>query len=592
MVLNVAKPSIETPQIDLSKLGVSLSAQALQQIVDAVTIAITPAVVSSLEQQIEHKVRAELATEVTAEINARLQADWDARFDQAVEAALAARVQELYEQIALARRRMFGRSSEALGTDQLRLGLFNEAEALLPGTTQADDHIELPPAQEADSDQADSKPVDQQPAKRARGKRQALPPELPRLDVIYDLPESERLCACGTPMVEIGEEVSEQLDIIPMQIRVLRHVRKRYACPDKTQAPVTAPKPPQVLPKSNASPRLLATLMTLKYVDGLPLARAEHVFKRSGVTVPRQTQARLIIQVAEKLQPIANLARDYALESPFIHMDETPVQVLKEPGRAAQTQSYMWVQTAGPPGRKIVLFDYEASREKEVPERLLAGYSGYLMTDGYRSYDRVGKKDGMTHLACWAHARRGFVEAKSLQAKGKTGKADEMLNLIGQLYGVEKEYKDADVKDRFKARQSESVPVLAAIRKWLDDNIQIVLPSHKLGQAIAYTHTLWARLVRYVEHGDLPIDNNPAENAIRPFVMGRKAWLFSDTQAGARASALIYSLVETAKGCGVEPYCWLVYVLKRLPLAQTADDYEKLLPWNIHPEHLAIDFNS
>jgi hypothetical protein len=252
----------------------------------------------------------------------------------------------------------------------------------------------------------------------------------------------------------------------------------------------------------------------------------------------------------------------------------------------------MWVQTAGPPGRKIVLFDYEASRESAVPDRLLAGYSGYLMTDGYRAYDRVGKKEGMTHLACWAHARRGFVDAKSLQAKGKTGKADEMLNLIGQLYRVEKEYKDADAKDRFKARQSESVPVLTAIRKWLDDNIQIVLPSHKLGQAIAYTHTLWARLVRYVEHGDLPIDNNPAENAIRPFVMGRKAWLFSDTQAGARASALIYSLVETAKGCGVEPYCWLVYVLKRLPLAQTADDYEKLLPWNIHPEHLAIDFNS
>jgi transposase len=599
MVSNVAKPSIEIPPIDLSTLGVSLSAEAMQQIVDAVTIAITPAVVSSLEQQIEQKVRAEVAaevaaevtaeitTKVTTEVNARLQADWDARFDQAVETAFAVRVQELYEQIALARRRMFGCSSEALGTDQLRLGLFNEPEALLPGTTEADDHIELPPEQEADS-----KAADKQPAKRARGKRKALPPELPRIDVIHDLPESKRVCACGTPMVEIGEEVSEQLDIIPMQIRVIRHVRKRYACPDKTQPPVIAPRPPQVLPKSNASPGLLATLMTLKYVDGLPLARAEHVFKRSGVSLPRQTQARLIIQAAEKLQPIANLARDHVLESPFIHMDETPVQVLKEPGRAPQTQSYMWVQTAGPPGRKIVLFDYETSREATVPDRLLAGYSGYLMTDGYAAYDRVGKKDGMTHLACWAHARRGFVEAKSLQAKGKTGKADEMLSLIGKLYKVEKEYKDASVNERLRARQSESVPVLADIRKWLDDNIQIVLPSHKLGQAIAYTHKLWARLERYAERGDLPIDNNPAENSIRPFVMGRKAWLFSDTQAGAHASALIYSLVETAKGCGVEPYCWLVYVLKRLPLAKTADHYEALLPWNIHPQDLATDLAS
>ena len=226
MVSNVAKPSIETPEIDLSKLGVSLSAEAMQQIVDAVTIAITPAVVNSLEQQIEQKVRAEVAAEVTTEINAKLQADWDARFDQAVETALAVRVQELYEQIALARRRMFGRSSEALGTDQLRLGLFNEPEALLPGTTEADDHIELPPQQGTGS-----KPADKQPAKRARGKRKALPPELPRIDVIHDLPESERLCACGTPMVEIGQEVSEQLDIIPMQIRVIRHVRKRYRLP-------------------------------------------------------------------------------------------------------------------------------------------------------------------------------------------------------------------------------------------------------------------------------------------------------------------------------------------------------------------------
>jgi transposase len=279
MVSNVTKPLIETPPIDLSKLGVSLSAEAMQQIVDSVTVAITPAVISSLEQQIEQKVRAEVAAEVTTKMNARLQADWDARSDQAVETALAARVQELYEQIALARRCMFGRSSEALGTDQLRLGLFNEPEALLLGTTEADEHIELPPQQETDS-----KPVDKQPAKLARGKRKALPPELPRIDVIHDLPETERLCACGTTMIEIGQEVSEQLDIIPMQIPVICHLHKRYACPNKAQAPVIAPKPPQVLPKSNASPRLLATLMTLKYVDVLPLGEV-HRLANSG-TIP------------------------------------------------------------------------------------------------------------------------------------------------------------------------------------------------------------------------------------------------------------------------------------------------------------------
>ncbi|MCD8516888.1 MAG: IS66 family transposase [Burkholderiaceae bacterium] len=584
MVSKTANPSIETPQIDLSKLGVSLSNEAMQHIVDAVTTAITPTVANTLESQIEQKVRAELEADYDARVDAAVQAAVTAAIDAAVEAAVEAavkeRIQELYEQIALARRRMFGRSSESM-SGQARL--FDEADALAPQTTEADDQIELPPQTE--------KPASQPAQTHARGKRTALPAELPRVDIVHEIPEQDRLCACGTPMIEIGEEVSEQLDIVPMQVRVLRHIRKRYACPDKVQPPVLAPKPAQVLPKTNASPRVIATLLTVKYVDGLPLARFEKVMARWGIELPRQTQARWIIGTADGLQPLFNLLQDHLLASPFIHMDETRVQVLKEPGRDPSAQSYMWVRTAGPPGRKIVLYEYDTSREARVPERLLEGYRGYLMTDGYAGYNSVSKKDGIEHLACWAHARRGFVEAKAVQAKGKAGKADEMLALIRQLYKVEADHRQSTDDERLQARQMSSVPILTEIRAWLDKNLPVVLPSHKLGQALAYMDNHWSRLVRYVERGDLPIDNNPVENSIRPFVVGRKAWLFSDTQAGAHASAIIYSLVETAKGCGLEPYSWLLHVLNHLPLAKTADAYEKLLPWNVHAQDLATALN-
>ena len=578
MFSHAASPATDTLPEALSGLGITIPDQALQRIIEAVTLAITPGVSHSVERQIQERVRAEVTASVTAEVservtaevNAKLQASFDARVKAAVQEQLLA----LYEAIRLQRHRMFGRRTET-GVGQL--GLFNEAEVLAQGSTAADDQVVVPPVSQR------STPKAQGP--QARGKRKPLPAELPRVDVMHELPEDQRRCACGTPMVAIGQEVSEQLDIVPMQVRVLRHIRIRYGCPDKAQLPALAPRPLKVLPKSNASAGLLAMLITVKYVDGLPLARFEHVMARSGVSLPRQTQARWIIEVSQALQPLVNLARDHLLECPVIHMDETRMQVLKEPHRAASALSYMWVHIGGPPGKRVVLYDYEASRSAEVPERLLAGYKGYLMTDGYPGYNAVGSDKHITHLACWAHARRGFVEAKQV-APGKASKADEMLNLIAKLYRVEKAYKSAPEQARLHARQTESKPLLQAIRQWLDTHLPIVVPSLKLGQAIAYMDKHWPRLVRYIERGDLPIDNNPVENAIRPFVIGRKAWLFADTPHGAKASAVLYSLVETAKACGVEPYGWLAYVLKRLPLAKTADAYEQLLPWNITPQDL------
>jgi transposase len=493
--------------------------------------------------------------------------------------AFEARILEIYEQLRLARRRMFGPSSESHAGQGW---LFNEAEALIESEPEAGDSASLPPPAIEPSAQtlADTN------KKKARGKRKPLPIELPRIDVVLDVPEAERTCACGTPMVEIGQDVSEQLDIVPMQVRVLRHIRKRYGCPKGDQAPISAPVPAQVLPKSNASNDLLAMLLVTKYVDGLPLARFEYVLARAGVTVPRQTLARWVIGTAQALQPIANLMRDVLLGHDVIHMDETPVQVLKEPGRAPSSKSQMWVQRGGPPGKPVILFEYDPSRAQAVPLRLLEGWKGHLMADGLESYGAIAFCEGVTRLGCWAHARRRFVDASKVLPAGKRGRAHEALALIGKLYAIERDARELSDAARLAQRQSRSRAVLDELRRWLDQVLPTVPPTSVLGGALGYLHRQWPRLIPYLARGDLPIDNNPAENAIRPFVVGRKAWLFSDTQAGARASALIYSLVETTKANGMEPYLWLRNALRALPTATTVEHFEALLPWNLKAEHL------
>lgn len=466
----------DVPPLDLAQFDLS----ATPEVMDTLRAAL-----STYTAQLVQRIDAVVAERVEASLAER------------VEAELAKRVQAIYEQLILSRRRMFGRSSEAhVGQGRL----FDQADALAQEWTQAQERVGLPSATRQGSRNFVSI--------KARGKRGPLPADLPRIDIVHDVPDPERTCACGTPMVQIGEEVSEQLDIIPMQVRVLRHIRKRYGCPGGEQAPVTAAAPGQVLPKSNASNDLLAMLLTVKYVDGLPLARFEHVLARSGVTVPRQTLARWVIGGARALQPLHNLLRDHLLAALVIHMDETPLQVLKEPGKAATSSSYMWVQTGGPPGRPVVLYDYDASRSGQVPLRLLEGWRGYLMTDGYEGYGAIARTPGVEHLACWAHARRGFVEAAKVQAKGKHGRADEAIELIARLYRIERDVKEASEAQRHAARQAYSLPALAKLRTWLDKTRPGVPPSLALGKALAYLDKYWHRLIRYTERGDLPIDNN------------------------------------------------------------------------------------
>ena len=499
-----------------------------------------------------------------------------------IQRAADARIQTLLEQIALARHRQFGSSSEVLST-QARL--FDEADVIAATSTDAQDQVSLPEVDTIDS-KINTPALIHQPA---RGKRSPLPAELKRIDIIQDVPEQERTCPCGTAMTVIGEDVSEQLDIVPMQIRVLRHIRKKYACSTNSHAPVTAALPAQPLPKTNASASLLAMLLTVKYVDGLPLTRFAKVLARHGVTVPDQTLARWVIGCANLLQPLHNLLRDSLQEGPFIHMDETVVQVLQEKDKSPTSQSYMWVQAGGKPGQKVVLFDYDPSRAGSVPRRLLQDYAGYLISDAYAGYAQFDQSKDIIRLGCWAHVRRRFMDAIKVQPKGKRGRANEAVELIGKLYGIERDTREYSDAERYQSRQQYSVPLLDQLKCWLATTRPEVTPKSALGTALSYMADCWPTLTRYTERGDLPIDNNRCENAIRPFVVGRKAWLFSVSTAGANASAVLYSLIETAKANGHEPYSWLHHVLRHIPNATTLENYEALLPWNLQQQDLITE---
>ena len=269
------------------------------------------------------------------------------------------------------------------------------------------------------------------------------------------------------------------------------------------------------------------------------------------------------------------------LDYPVLHCDETTVQVLQEPGKTATSSSYMWVRVGGPPTQPVRLFHYADSRKGSVASTLLAGYSGYLQTDDYAGYNAAaGNTNTIVHLGCWAHARRKFVEAQKANP-GKAGKATMAINLIAKLYALERTIRDLSVAEKYTQRQQQAVPQLQAIRTWLDKTLHSTLPKGLLGKALAYLDRNWSKLNVYCEDGRLCIDNNPAENAIRPFVVGRKNWLFSATVPGAKASATLYSLIETAKANGLEPYAYLKQVFSELPKASSVEAMERLLPWNV-----------
>lgn len=471
------------------------------------------------------------------------------------------------EQWHLSLKQRFAASSEAYdGQGEL----FNEIEAELE-----------PTAEEVAEAEAATETITYT-RKKARAPRIAK--DLPREDVMHDIAEEDKVCdCCGGDLHKMGEEVSEKVKFIPAEIKVERHIRPKYSCRHCEQHGTSAsikiaPVAPSILPKSIATPSLLTQIISAKYHYGLPLYRQEKLFQSFGIELNRQTMSRWLVKVAAKAQPLYEYLHRRLLEQPAIWSDDTRIKVIE----TEKTQSTMWVYGCGGDRpsiispENIVLYDYQDGRAGHYVIDFLQDYQGLMQVDGYQAYHQTKA----TLAGCWAHARRKFIEAKAIQPKGKTGRADMVLSLIQKLYAVEKEIKELSVEERFAARQTKSAPITQQIKDYLDKAALAVPPKTALGKAIHYTLKQWIKLLVYLEHGELNIDNNRAERAIKPFVIGRKNWLFANTRSGATASAVLYSLVETAKANGLKPECYLQALLEQLPTT-SAENIGQLAPWNI-----------
>ena len=486
-------------------------------------------------------------------------------------AQLVKRLDILAEQLAWIKQRFFSRSSEALSEkDKRQLRLFDEAESSEPEAAQAENSQELIRVAEHT---------------RVRAKRRPLPEALPRDEVVIDIPEDQKRCLCGAELVRIGEETSEKLDVIPPQLRVIRTVRPKYAChscegsgDEEKPAVRIAPMPPAVIDKGIASAGLLAYIVTSKFCDSLPLYRQEKQFQRIGVELSRRTMADWMIAASEACAPLMKILEGRLRSGPILQLDETTVQVMEEPGRANTTLSYMWVARGGTQKAPVILFHYAPSRSAEVAKEILGKYQGYLQTDGYEAYDRVCETAaGVVHVGCWAHVRRKFFEAQ--KSSKKAGSAEMALSIIGKLYRAETEREvHKDPQEFAAARRRLANPILVDFRSWRERRASQVPPETLLGKAVGYALKQWPKLIHYLDHPALTPDTNACENAIRPFVVGRKNWLFSGSPRGATASAMLYSLIETAKANGHEPYWYLRKLFEGLPAAHTETELLSLAP--------------
>jgi len=481
------------------------------------------------------------------------------------------RIDLLLEEIELWKKRIFAPKTERFtGEGDGQQYLFNEAE--IEADKEPCGKIESEKIQVAGY------------TKRKKG-REKLPSSLPREIVDIDIEEKDKTCAADVKRTFIKWEISEKLDIKPPEVKVIQTRRAVYGCPDsccvlceeENDTPVkTAPVQPQLLEKSIVTPGLAAFILTSKYCDHLPYYRLESIFNRYGIDISRQTMCRWTIQLYGKFRIFTELFRKEIFSGPLIGIDETTMQVIMELGRAAQTKSYLWVFRGGNPRAPTILFEYRETRSGKFLLDRLKDYKGYIQTDGYAGYDALDDFPDITLIACWAHARRIFNDA-AVASKNK-GSAHVALSMIQRLYLTEKQGKDLDPDKRKQLRQEHSVPVLEKIKEWLDKKSAGLLPEGYLGKAIRYTLKFWPRLVRYVEDGIIPIDNNGVENALRPECLGKKNWLFAFTPSGAEASAFHYSIIETAKANGLDPYWYMRYLFQQLIHAKSEDNLKALMP--------------
>lgn len=485
----------------------------------------------------------------------------------------------LEEENKLLKHKLFGPKSESRKSEKewQQDSLFNESELAIEKKDQ-----EL---KDKEAAEAEKTVVKEHTREKSKG-RKPLPENLPRIERIIEIAPDNRVCPHdGAELKKIGEEVSEKLDVVPAHMRVEKTIRHKYACPCCNSFVVTAPVERQPFPKGLPTAATGAYVVVSKYADGLPLYRQEKMFERLGVELGRGTMASWMIQASEVIKPLYDLIREVLVSLPVLHADETRLQVLKEPGRAATTLSYMWA-IAAPYGSHVraVYFEYHTGRSGKDAEHLLDGFKGSLVCDGFDGYETFAKRTNVNRCGCMAHARRRFDEAVKASKKG-AGVANEMLDLIDRLYDIEREVKDAAPEKKLERRRIDSVPILQTIREKIDEYLPGAPPKSLLGDALRYIKNEWRYLIKYSLDGAVPIDNNRVENAIRPFAVGRRNWLFADTQNGAHASAALYSIIESAKINGLNTFDYVKALLTELPKLDGQNDeaMHALLPWNWKP---------
>lgn len=486
-------------------------------------------------------------------------------------AKLRALVKYYQELERLNKHKKYGASSEKTSPGQKELALFDEAE------NEAGKTVSEPA-------------VDQitYTRRKREGKREDDISELPVEQVVHSLPEEERKCPeCGGPLHVMGHsEPRRELEIIPAQVKVIEHVREIYACRDcehnSVSVPVIkAPQPEPVIKGSAASPSSVAHIMTQKYMNAVPLYRQEMDLLTNGLPLSRQTMANwMTYSSGHWLEPLYGMMKSKMLREDVPHADETTLQVLKEPGRASRAESFMWLyRTSGCAVVPIILYEYQETRSSTHPKRFLENFKGYLHTDGYAGYHNLPRE--ITVVGCWAHARRKFDEAvKSAPPDEREGLPSRRgLEWCNKLFELEREYgkEKLTYDERRKARFERSKAVSDALFEWASSSG--TLPKSAFGKAVRYLREQRPYLENVYRDGRLELSNNRAERSIRPFVIGRRNWLFSATPKGARASAVIYSVMRTAKANSLKPFEYLKHVFETMPNI-APEKYESLLPWS------------
>jgi transposase len=522
-----------------------------------------------MEKHIEQDTTSQLNNEKIAQMSEKIGQMTTAQIaEQMVKMEILLNYYE--EHFRLAQHKRFGASSEKTDVDSVdQMNLFNEAEVT------ADPSLPEPEIEEI-----------LYKRRKRRGKEDRLPPDVPVEIIEHDLTEAEKICPqCGETMRPIGEETRDELVIIPATVKIRRHVKKVYACRNCQKNDISTPvlkakAPKPVISGGFASPEAVAYIMCQKFVLGVPLFRQETEWKRNRVLLSRQTMSNWLIKCAEDwLWPIYNALHLRLLALCVAHADETPLQVLREPGKSAQSKSYMWLyRTSGDAKMAIVLFEYQPNRKKEHPRAFLSGFKGFLHTDGYAAYHDL--PDEITVVGCLAHSRRKFDEALKIIPKEAREGTNAWIGLqyCNQLFALEREFAGLSHEERFKKRQEFSRPLMKKFHAWL---LNLAAAEQSLlGKARHYALSQWQYLKNYLLDGRLEISNNRAERSNKMFVIDRKNFLFSVSQAGARSSAIIFSIIQTALENNLKPFEYLTYIFQNAPSLdlQNPDDLAKLMP--------------